>query len=149
MKTSDKGLGLIKAFEQFRGKPYLPTVHDVWTIGWGTTVYPTGAHVSQQDPAINEETGTVYLRHDIQGCENDIAAHVKVPLTQNQFDALVSFIYNVGSTAFDNSTLLKLLNNGQYATAAEQFLRWNRQGGKVLRGLTRRRQAEHDLFLGL
>ncbi|WP_312069487.1 lysozyme, partial [Acinetobacter sp.] len=72
---------------------------------------------------------------------------VKVPLSQNQFDALVSLTYNIGSTAFKNSTLLKKLNAKDYAGAADQFLRWNKGGGKVLKGLVRRREAERALFL--
>jgi hypothetical protein len=72
---------------------------------------------------------------------------VKVPLTQNQFDALVSLVYNIGQTAFSNSTLLKKLNAKDYQGAADQFLRWNKGGGKVMKGLVRRREAERALFL--
>lgn len=147
MKTSQAGLELIKLFESFRAKPYLPTVHDVATVGFGTTVYPTGQRVHLEDAPVSEATALKYLAHDVTPCEEVIRGHVAVDLTQHQFDALVSFIYNVGQTAFENSTLLKRLNGHNFAAAADEFLRWDKQAGKTLRGLTRRREAERALFL--
>ncbi|EDH9820259.1 TPA_asm: lysozyme, partial [Salmonella enterica subsp. enterica serovar Typhimurium] len=81
------------------------------------------------------------------GYENDVSRLVKVKLTQGQFDALVSFAYNLGARTLSSSTLLRKLNSGDYAGAADEFLRWNKAGGKVLNGLTRRREAERALFL--
>ncbi len=79
--------------------------------------------------------------------ELTVKRYVKVDLTQNEYDALVSFTYNVGGGNFAGSTLLRKLNEGDYLAAADQFLRWNKSDGQVMRGLTRRRQAEKDLFL--
>jgi GH24 family phage-related lysozyme (muramidase) len=87
------------------------------------------------------------LREDIQWVEKAIDKHVPEKITQNQYDALCSFIFNVGEFAFASSTLLKLLNAGKVQEAADQFLRWNKANGKELPGLTRRRQAERTLFL--
>lgn len=147
MKTSTRGLNLIKSFEGFRAHPYMPTNDDVPTIGYGTTIYPNGKPVKLNDDAISEAVALEYLANDVDPCESAIHLYVKVALTQNQFDALVSFIYNVGSTAFRKSTLLRLLNTGDYKGAADQLLRWNKQGIKTLAGLTRRREAERNLFL--
>jgi hypothetical protein len=88
-----------------------------------------------------------YLAHDLQEFERAVAAMVTVPVTSNQFSALVSLAYNIGISALRGSTLLRLLNAGDYAGAANQFLRWNRGGGRVLPGLVKRRAAERDLFL--
>ena len=95
---------------------------------------------------ITEGGAEALLRHDLEWVESTINKNVKVPLNQNQYDALASFIYNVGAGAFRKSTLLRLLNQGDYTGAAGQFQRWNKAGGKVLRGLTRRRQAEAEKF---
>ncbi len=147
MKTGTNGLNLIKSFEGFVSTPYMPTPEDVPTIGYGTTVYPSGKRVSLKDGPVSESKATEYLANDVRECEQVIGLIVKVALTQNQFDALVSFIYNVGSTAFRKSTLVKLLNGGDYRGAADQLLRWDKQGIKTLAGLTRRREAERKLFL--
>ena len=96
---------------------------------------------------ITEEQAEALLRKDIAWVEDAINTKVVVHLNQNQYDALASLIYNIGAGAFSKSTLLKMLNAGDYKGAAEQFLRWNRQKGKVLNGLTRRRQEERELFL--
>ncbi|MDU4063032.1 MAG: lysozyme [Acinetobacter baumannii] len=131
MTTSDVGVDLIISFEGTRFKAYDDGV-GVWTIGTGTTVYPNGVKVKQGDTCKFEKT---------------VNESVTVPLTQNQFDALVSLTYNIGSGAFNNSTLLKKLNKGDYQGAADQFLVWNKAGGKVMKGLVRRREAERALFL--
>lgn len=148
MKTSAAGLNLIKGYEKFVAHPYMPTPQDVPTIGYGTTVYPNGKRVSLNDPAISEATALTYLAHDVEECERDVSQAVKVPLKQGQFDALVSFVYNIGEPNFDSSTLVKLLNAGDYAGAAAQFGRWNKQRGRVLNGLTRRRAQERAMFEG-
>ena len=88
------------------------------------------------------------LMNDIARFEPELDSLAKVPLSQNQWDALMSFVYNLGSANLGPSTLLKLLNAGDYAGAAEQFLRWNKAGGQVLAGLTKRRAAERAMFLG-
>ncbi|EBG9759466.1 lysozyme, partial [Salmonella enterica] len=96
---------------------------------------------------IDEATAERLLKTGLVGYENDVSRLVKVKLTQGQFDALVSFAYNLGARTLSTSTLLRKLNAGDYAGAADEFLRWNKAGGKVLNGLTRRREAERALFL--
>lgn len=147
MKTSDKGLALIKEFEGFSAKPYRCPA-GVPTIGYGATYYPDGRRVTMQDRPVTEADATAMLRSMLASYEAGVSRYVQVPLTQGQFDALVSFAYNVGLSALKDSTLLRLVNARDYAGAAAQFARWNRAGGKVLPGLTRRREAERVMFLG-
>ena len=146
MKISEKGLNLIKEFEGLVLKPYKDAV-GIPTIGYGNTYYEDGRKVLLSDPAITEERATELLNMVVKRYEDAINRYVQVPITQNQFDALVSFAYNVGNENVRKSTLMKLLNRKQYTEAADQLLRWNKAGGKTLKGLTRRRQAERTLFL--
>ncbi|MDV4308884.1 glycoside hydrolase family protein [Acinetobacter baumannii] len=143
--TSDDGIDLITSFEGTRFNAYDDGV-GVWTIGTGTTVYPNGVKVKQGDTCTPEQA-KAYFKHDLAKFEKTVNESVTVPLNQNQFDALVSLTYNIGSGAFKNSTLLKKLNKGDYKGAADQFLVWNKAGGKVMKGLVRRREAERALFL--
>ena len=147
MKTSDKGLSLIKSFEGFSAKPYKCPA-GVPTIGYGATYYPDGKRVTMADKPVSEADATAMLRSMLASYEAGVSRYVQVPLTQGQFDALVSFAYNLGLSALKGSTLLRLVNARDYAGAAAQFARWNRAGGKVLPGLTRRREAERVMFLG-
>ena len=147
MKTSAKGLDLIKSFEGFSARPYLCPA-GVPTIGYGATYYPDGRRVTMQDRPVSESDASAMLRAMLASYEAGIARYVQVPLTQGQYDALVSFAYNLGLSALKGSTLLRLVNARDYAGAAAQFVRWNRAGGKVLPGLTRRREAERVMFLG-
>lgn len=140
MKTSERGLALIRQFEGLRLSAYQDSV-GVWTIGYGTT---RGVRRGQ---AITKAEAEALLRADVQRFELEISRLIKVPVSQNQWDALVSFTYNLGSANLESSTLLRLLNAGDYAVAAEQFPRWNKAGGKVLKGLVSRRAAERALFL--
>lgn len=142
MKTSDTGLALIKRFEGLRLKAYRCPA-GILTIGYGTT---RGVKTGQ---TITEARADELLREDVQAFEQAVTETVTVPLTQGQFDALVSLTYNIGPGAFRASTLLRLLNRGEYAQAAAQFDRWNRGGGKVLPGLVKRRAAERRLFEGI
>ena len=149
MKISEKGLNLIKKYEGFSSRPYMCPAN-VPTIGYGSTYYPNGTKVKLSDDSISEEEATQILEYIAQkDFGSAVNKFVIVELTQNQFDALVSFAYNIGRTAFENSTLLKLLNRGEYEAAAEQFEKWNKSGGKVLSGLTKRRFDEQKLFLSL
>ena len=145
MKTSQSGISLIKGFEGKRLNAYYDSV-GVWTIGFGTTRYPIGTQVKKGDTC-TELQAELYLKNDLVKFENAINRLVKVPLNQNQFDALSSFTYNLGETNLSSSTLLKKLNAKDYAGTADQFPRWNKAGGKVMNGLTRRREAERNLFL--
>lgn len=140
----DMSLGnveLIKESEGLRLTAYLPTPNDVWTIGYGHT------KTAKPGMRITKAGAEELLKHDLAWVEEALKQYVKVPLTQNQYDALASFVYNLGASNFKRSTLLKLLNKGNYQGAADQLLRWDKQKGKVLRGLTIRRNHERDLFL--
>ena len=143
MKASDNCIALIKRFEGYLNKPYLCPA-GIPTIGFGTTVYPSGKKVLLSDPHITMTEACFFLKNDLIRFENAINKAITVPITQHQFDALCSFVYNVGIGAFMDSTLLKKINAGEYA--GDEFLRWNKAGGKVLAGLTERRQAEKILF---
>tara|TARA_R110000868_G_scaffold77809_1_gene222564 strand:+ start:651 stop:1223 length:573 start_codon:yes stop_codon:yes gene_type:complete len=132
---------LIKVSEGLRLEAYLPTPNDVWTIGYGHT------KTAKPGMRITQSGAEALLKHDLAWVEAALKKYIKVPLTQNQYDALASFVYNLGETNFKNSTLLKMLNKGDYQGAADQLPRWNKQKGKVLKGLTIRRNHERDLFL--
>ena len=145
MQTSDKGIALIKEFEGCKLTAYQDSV-GVWTIGYGWT-QPVGGKPIRAGMTIKQETAERLLKTGLVSYESDVCRLVKVGLTQGQFDALVSFTYNLGARSLSTSTLLRKLNAGDYAGAADEFLRWNKAGGKVLNGLTRRREAERALFL--
>ncbi|ENU3987665.1 TPA: lysozyme [Enterobacter kobei] len=145
MQTSDKGIALIKQFEGCKLTAYQDSV-GVWTIGYGWTK-PVDGKPIRAGMTIKQETAERLLKTGLVSYENDVSRLVKVDLTQGQFDALVSFTYNLGARSLSTSTLLRKLNAGDYAGAADEFLRWNKAGGKVLNGLTRRREAERALFL--
>lgn len=145
MQTSDKGIALIKEFEGCKLTAYQDSV-GVWTIGYGWT-QPVDGKPIRAGMTIKQETAERLLKTGLVSYEIDVSRLVKVSLTQGQFDALVSFTYNLGARSLSTSTLLRKLNAGDYAGAADEFLRWNKAGGKVLNGLSRRREAERALFL--
>lgn len=145
MQTSEKGIALIKEFEGCRLTAYQDSV-GVWTIGYGWT-QPVDGKPIRAGMTIKQETAERLLKTGLVSYENDVSRLVKVGLTHRQFDALVSFTYNLGARSLSTSTLLRKLNAGDYAGAADEFLLWNKAGGKVLNGLTRRREAERALFL--
>lgn len=146
MQTSDKGIAIIKQFEGCKLTAYQDSV-GVWTIGYGWT-QPVDGKPIRAGMTIKQETAERLLKTGLVSYESGVSRLVKVGLTQGQFDALVSFTYNLGARSLSTSTLLRKLNAGDYAGAADEFLRWNKAGGKVLNGLTRRREAERALFLG-
>lgn len=143
-KTSEVGKKLIKQFEGFRAAAYVCPA-GVVTIGYGTTEI-FGKPVKLGSTITSDEADR-FLEEDLKKFEDAINKNVNITITQNQFDALVSFVYNVGIGNFITSTLLKKINEGKIQDAANEFLRWNKANKKVLAGLTRRRQAERDLFL--
>jgi len=146
MKTLGKaGSDLIKEFEQLKLVGYLPTPNDVPTIGWGST-HIFGCKVILKE-TITQEQAQAQFDLDVATFVAAVNKKVAVPLTQNQFDALVSLVYNIGEANFASSTLLKMLNGNRMKEAKDQFVRWNKQKGKVLNGLTRRRERERDLFV--
>lgn len=146
MKTSQAGIELIHSFESLRLKAYPdPGSKDgkPVTIGWGAT----GPDIKLGMTWTKEQADARFAK-DLASFEIGVSKAVSVDLKQNQFDALVSFAYNVGLANFLSSTLLKMLNGGYYSNAALQFARWNKNDGKVMAGLTRRREAERKLFSG-
>ena len=147
MIVSKNGLDIIKEFESFRAKPYL-CPSGIPTIGYGSTYYPDGKKVTLQDKEITEQKAFKILEFIAnKDFGSNINKVVKVPLNQNQFDALVSFVYNIGSGNFEKSTLLKKVNQSDFIGASLEFEKWNKANGKILNGLTKRRLAEKELFL--
>ena len=134
-------MDLIQQFEGCKLTAYLCPA-GVWTIGWGST----GIGVSKGVTWTQAEADERYKK-DIGVFKTGVKKLVTVPINNNQLEALTSFAYNLGLGALKGSTLLKYLNAGNYQAAANQFLRWDKAGGKVLSGLTRRRTAERNLFL--
>ncbi|MDF7681205.1 lysozyme [Enterobacteriaceae bacterium ESL0689] len=147
MQISENGIELIKRFEgcSLSAYPDPGTGHAPWTIGYGWTQSVDGKPI-KPGLRIDQETAERLLRCGVVQFEQAVNKLVRVRLNQNQFDALVSFTYNVGQRSFSSSTLLKRLNQGDYAGAAREFARWNKSGGRVLAGLTKRREAERKLF---
>jgi lysozyme len=142
MKTSPAGLALIKVYESCRLKAYLDTGKPpVPTIGWGHT---KGVKLGDK---CTQAQADAWLVEDMASAERDIARLVTVPLEQHQFDALVSFVYNLGGTNFATSTLLRKVNARDYAGAAGQFGRWIYDDGVIQNGLVLRRADERSLFL--
>jgi len=146
MKTSQAGIDLIHSFESLRlqaypdpgskdGKPY--------TVGWGSTGSDIGPGT-----VWTKEKADQRFASDLSKFEQAVSLLVKVPLTQYQFDALVSFTYNLGIGSLKSSTLLKMLNEGYYSNAGLQLLRWTKNDGVEMAGLVRRRKAELKMFKG-
>ena len=143
MRISTRGLDLIKIHEGFRSKAYPdPGSRDgkPWTIGYGHT-----QGVKKGD-VVTEAQATEFLRQDVRNAESFVTKKVTVPLNQNQFDALVSFVVNIGNGAFSRSTMLRKLNAEDYKGAAQEFRLWNKNDDRVMRGLTKRRAAERACF---
>ena len=139
MKISAEGLSLIKKFEGCEREAYLCPAN-VWTIAYGRT-----KDVKEGDTCTQEEAEE-WLAEEMEEYEGYINDKVTVDLEQNQFDALVSWVYNLGPTNLSSSTMLKVLNDEKYNEVPNQIRRWNKAGGNVLDGLTRRREAEALLF---
>lgn len=140
-------VALIAGFEGFRETAYIPVKNDVATIGFGQTFYADGSRVRLGDKisqAQAQQQLEVLVRRDFAGKINNC---VKVPLSQNEYEAYVSLAYNIGASAFCKSTLVKRLNQKDYLGACSEILRWNKSGGRVLKGLENRRFAEYKLCL--
>ncbi len=144
--VSMNGIECIKHDEGFRKKPYLCT-SNIPTIGFGTTYYEDGRKVTLQDEFITLERAMELLMHHVKTqIQEPLNKLIKTDLNQNQYDALTSFVYNVGIGNFGKSTMLKLINEGKMKEAAAEFHKWNKGNGKVVPGLVLRRQREADLF---
>ena len=146
MKISQRGLELIKEFEGFSANAYLCPAKII-TIGYGNTFYADGTKVKLGDQI--SKTDALKLLEVVVNRDfaDKIFPYIKVKVTQNQFDAMVSLAYNIGVGNFSKSTLLKKVNAGDFVGASNEFLRWNKAGGKELLGLTKRREREKQLFL--
>ena len=138
---------IIAKFEGLRLRAYKDS-GGLWTIGYGNTINPeTGLPIKQGD-VITKAKALDWLKKDTAAFRAGVQKLVKVPVNDNQLAALTSLAYNIGLTAFSRSTLLRYLNTGvSKDQVAAQFLRWNRAGGQIVRGLTIRRKLESDLFL--
>lgn len=146
LTLSQQCLDLIKEYEGYSAVPYKCSA-GVPTIGYGATWYPdSGKKVTMQDKSITKTTANAMLKSMVQSYADAVQRYVQVPISQNQFDALVSLTYNIGKESFRTSTLLRLLNQRDYLGAADQFKRWNKDSGRIRSGLTRRRAAEKALF---
>jgi len=145
-KTSDKGIELIKRFEGLSLKPYLCPAN-VPTIGYGNTFYKNGKKVTLNDKPITEQKAVEMLRQSLEKFEQYVDSYTTDSITQNQFDALVSFCYNLGPANLKSSTLLKKVNaNTNDETIKDEFLKWTKAGGRKLAGLVKRREAEAALY---
>lgn len=146
LKLSQRGLELIKSFEGLSLVPYV-CAGGINTIGYGNTYYTNGKKVSLQDPKITALQAEELLRNSLSTYEKAVDSFCRDDISQSQFDALVSFCYNVGTGNLQKSTLIKKVNaNPKDVTIADEFIKWNKAKGTVLKGLTRRRQAEANLY---
>jgi len=146
MRTTKQGLDLIKGFEGFQSKAYRCPA-GVPTIGYGCTFYLDGTHVRMTDDPITEAQAMGLLKEQLKYYEEGVNRYVKTKVTQSQFNALVSFIYNVGIGNFKNSTLLKKVNQDPNdKTIAHEFKRWNKCKGRILKVLTKRRCKESQVY---
>lgn len=140
MQTSSEGIRFIKAFEGFSSHPYQCQA-EVWTIGYGHT-----QGIMPWTPSITEREACNILKQDLIKCENAVNRLISIPLKQGEFDALVSFAFNLGTGALQRSTLRMRLNRGDRNIGSE-FVKWINADGKKSAGLLRRRIAESDMFL--
>lgn len=142
---SMQAVEIIKEMESFRAKPYIDAA-GVPTIGYGTTVYPSGERVTMEDRPITEKEAVLYLK--LHASNDAYKIFEEFPsLNQNQLDALVSFVYNIGFEAFRSSTMFKIMKEDvNDPRIAKEFPRWNKGGGKVLGGLVMRRNKEKELY---
>lgn len=146
MKIDKKGLSLIAEFEGLSLKPYKCSA-GVSTIGFGNTYYENGVKVQMSDAPITKQRAEELLKHSADRYASKVANLLKKPVTQNQFNALTSFAYNVGSGALASSTLLKLVNiNPNDAMISKEFLKWNKVNKVPNNGLTNRRIKESSLY---
>lgn len=144
MKISEKGLNLIKEFEGLRFKAYFCPA-GILTIGYGHVILPQDK--LNQTSSISEAEADAFLKRDVERFEKAVNRRVKTLLSQGQFDALVSFTFNLGEGNLKKSTLLRLINAREFDLAADEFGQWVYAKGKKLEGLVRRRKAERDLFV--
>ena len=145
MKINEDGLNIIKHYEGWSSTPYLCPA-GIPTIGYGSIWDLEGDRVTMEHREISEKEGEILLLRELSHIYKALARLVKVPLTANQYSALCSFCFNVGTGNFQASTLRNRLNRKDYSGAASEFWKWRRGGGRILPGLVRRRKSEEVLF---
>tara|TARA_R110000744_G_scaffold46911_5_gene103551 strand:- start:19731 stop:20183 length:453 start_codon:yes stop_codon:yes gene_type:complete len=145
LKINPSGIDIIATFEGWSSEVYLDPI-GIPTIGYGSTWDAGGDRVTEAHPPISRKQGEDLLLQEIEHVEGAIGYLTAVPLTSNQFSALCSLVYNIGSGNYQSSTLRMKLNRGDYSGAGDEFWKWRRAGGRILKGLVRRRAVEADLF---
>ena len=142
-------LELVRKFEGFSAEPYPDPISggEPWAIGYGSTRDLLGRIITRDTPAITETEASQLAMLDMFTAFSEVAAAIKVPLSQHEQAAIEDFIYNVGAGNFKDSTLLRLINQNELALAAKQFELWDHANGKIVSGLLRRRLAEEQIFL--
>lgn len=146
MKISENGLKFVKQFEGLKLIPYKDT-RGIPTIGYGTTFYDDKIPVKLTDPQITADKALTMLETALNHLGDELEPLIKIDLNQNQIDALLDFSYNLGIRAISKSTLLKLLNNGDFEGTSKEFNKWDHSAGRILPGLAKRREFERQLFL--
>ena len=146
MKLSTNGFNLLAELEGVVLNPYKDSV-GIPTIGIGSTYYEDGTKVTMKDKAITKERAIQLAKNVVKSFEARVNKSILLPMTQNQFDAMVLLCYNIGESSFARSSVVRNFNAGNLQKAADSFLLWNKAGGKVSKGLTNRRQKERNLFL--
>lgn len=153
MRVSAAGIDFIKSWESLKLTAYTATADEarrgIWTIGYGSTYWPDGTPVKQGDKLADEAEAEHLFSITLDDFELCVCGELVWPIEQHRFDAMVSLAYNIGISAFRGSTIAKLLKAGEHEAIANQFPRWNKQSGKVLAGLVRRREQERLMYLGL
>ena len=147
MKLSAEGINLIKRFEGVRNRPYRDCV-GLWTVGVGHLIGDGKLLPKSWDRTFTEEEINALLVRDLSRFERGVGMYIKVPLRQSEFDALCSFSFNLGLGTLQRSTLRQKLNRNDKEGAAKEILKYCRAGGKIVKGLQRRREAEYQMFLG-
>ena len=146
MQLSDNGFNILGELEGIVLRPYKDSV-GIPTIGIGSTYYEDGTKVKMTDKAITKERAIQLAKNVVKSFEQQVNKSILLPMTQNQFDAMVLLCYNIGKSGFARSSVVRHFNEGNLQKAADSFLLWNKAGGKELRGLTNRRKKERELFL--
>ena len=146
MKLSDNGFRLLGELEGIVLRPYKDSV-GIPTIGIGSTYYEDGTKVKMTDKAITKERAIQLAKNVVKSFEQQVNKSILLPMTQNQFDAMVLLCYNIGKSGFARSSVVKNFNSGNLQKAADSFLLWNKAGGRVVQGLVNRRKKERSLFL--
>ena len=146
MQLSTNGFNLLAELEGVVLNPYKDSV-GIPTIGIGSTYYEDGTKVTMKDKAITKERAIQLAKNVVKSFEARVNKSILLPMTQNQFDAMVLLCYNIGESGFARSSVVRNFNAGNLQKAADSFLLWNKAGGKVSKGLTNRRKKERELFL--